>query len=160
MTQSIRVLAILRAMTLAASVSAHAGDRLAVVSKVFGLDKSQVLDIGVNQKFIAIVSGEVVVSDALDATHPLKNLSGTCGGSIEIKDKVHKGGGYCVYVNSVGGKWLLTWDAHPTDPGGSYQLVGTEGNALGWKGAGKWSQGADFPQGRYYQTWSGWVEKP
>jgi hypothetical protein len=45
-------------------------------------------------------------------------------------------------------------------PGGTYRLAGTEGNAIGWKGTGRWGQNIDFPRGRCVQTWLDTVAKP
>jgi hypothetical protein len=146
---------------VSAAMNAQAADRQQVAGTVFGTDKSQSLEVGKQHNFVAIVSSETIVFDALGDDHPLQNLSGTCSGSVETKDGVSKGGGYCIYKNLKGGKWLLTWDV---DAGkgdqGSYRLSGTEGNALGWKGAGTWGQSRDFGEQHYVQRWVGWVEKP
>lgn len=146
------------ACTVAATARAAAAGE--VTSRVFGTDASQTLELGKSHRFITISTDEIVVTDGLDDGHPLKNLSGTCAGSLEVTGSVFKGGGFCVYSNAQGGKWLLNWDIAADGSGGGYRLVGTEGNATGWKGSGRWGQNVEFPRRRYLQTWSGSVEKP
>lgn len=131
-----------------------------VTSRVFGIDKSQVLELDNKRRFSLISTEEIVVTDGLEEGHPLKNLSGSCAGSLEVAGGVYTGGGYCVYSNPQGGKWLLSWAIAADGSGGTYRLTGTDGNAIGWKGAGRWGQNIDFPRGRYVQTWSGTLDKP
>lgn len=145
-----------------AAVAAHAGDRIETRHMVFGIDKSQVIQIGAGDKLLSISTSEIVIADKLADDNPVQNLSGTCGGSVEIRETASKGGGVCVYTNPKGGKWVLTWDAPALSSAtsGTYRLVGTEGNSSGWKGGGTWQQGPDFSESRYVQRWVGWVEKP
>lgn len=152
----------LRAVLLAASLAhspAQAGDRREVVSRVWAWDKSRVVEVDAEHRFHAIVSEEVAVADSLPGTHPFKTLSGTCVGWLEQRPGSRKANGECVYTNPAGGKWQLTWDLNGND-GGTYSVKGIQGNASGWKGAGRWRVEADFSQDRSYQVWIGWIESP
>ena len=144
--------------TLASAV-AQAGERRQVVSRVFAVDKSHDVEVGAEERFSAVFTEEIAITDALADGHPFKTLSGTCVGWTERRGKAEKGNGECVYANSKGGKWQLTWDYDGSD-GGNYRLRGYDGDASGWKGAGRWRLESSHPQGRSYQTWTGWIEAP
>jgi len=148
------------ALACSAVAPVHAAPVAEITSRVFGIDKSQTLELDKTRRYILISTDEIVVTDGLEDGHPLKNLSGTCAGWLEVVGGAYKGGGHCVYSNPQGGKWLLSWDTAADGQGGGYRLAGTEGNATGWKGAGRWGQNIDFPRGRYVQTWSGSIERP
>jgi hypothetical protein len=144
----------------AACVAAQAAGATEFSSRVFAIDKSQTLDLSKSRRYILVSTEEIVVADGLADGHPLKSISGTCAGALERNDGVFKGGGYCVYSNAKGGKWLLTWDIAADGNGGAFQLTGTDGDAFGWKGSGHWGQSVEFSQGRFLEIWSGSVEKP
>jgi hypothetical protein len=151
---------ILALCSLAACFAAQAAGATEFSSRVFGVDKSQVLDLGASRRYILVSTEEIVVADRLPEGHPLKSISGTCAGAVERNGSVRKGGGYCVYSNAKGGKWLVAWDIGADGMGGELQLTGTEGDAAGWKGTGHWGPSVDFSQGRFLDAWTGSVEKP
>jgi hypothetical protein len=144
----------------AACFAAQAAGATEFSSRVFGVDKSQVIELGPSRRYILISTEEIVVTDGLAEGHPLNSISGPCAGAIERNGSVRKGGGYCLYSNAKGGKWLLTWEIAADGKGGAFQLTGTEGDAAGWKGSGRWGPSVEFPQGRFLDAWSGSVEKP
>lgn len=150
-------LAALLLVSSVAHLSVHAGERREVVSRVWALDKSRSVEVDTEHKFYAIVSEEVVLVDSLSGSHPFKKLTGTCVGWLERRPGSRKGNGECVYANPTGGKWQLTWDLD-TDDGGNYSVKGIQGDASGWKGAGRWHIEAEFSQDRSVQTWTGWIE--
>jgi hypothetical protein len=149
-------------LACAASIPAGAGERQPISTVVFGVASMSPLELGTNGLVVTVTSDEIVVSTGLDEAHPLQNISGRCGGSVETKDGVSKGSGFCVYTNAKGGKWTMSFDLVPGHAGdsGTFELFGVEGNAAGWKGSGKWGPTVDFGRNRFVQRWTGWIEKP
>ena len=149
-------------LVCAASLPANAGERQPISTIVFGVANSSPVELGMDGQVVTVTTEEIVVSTALDGSHPLQNMSGRCGGSVETKDGISRGRGFCVYTNPEGGKWTMSFDLGPDHDGasGAFELSGVEGNAAGWKGRGKWGQTVQFGRNRFVQRWTGWIEKP
>jgi hypothetical protein len=145
-----------------ASIPASAGERQPISTIVFGVATTSPIELGTNGQVVTVTTEEIVVSTALDGAHPLQNMSGRCGGSVETKDGISQGRGFCIYTNPQGGKWTMTFDLGPDRDGdsGAFEISGVEGNAAGWKGRGKWGQTVQFGRDRFVQRWTGWIEKP
>jgi hypothetical protein len=145
-----------------ASIPASAGERQPISTIVFGVASTSPIELGTNGQVVTVTTEEIVVSTALDGAHPLQNMSGRCGGSVETKDGISQGRGFCIYTNPQGGKWTMTFYLGPDRDGdsGAFEISGVEGNAAGWKGRGKWGQTVQFGRDRFVQRWTGWIEKP
>lgn len=150
--------ALLLALSLA-PVLAHAGERRDVLSRVWALDRSRVVEADTGHRFLAIISEEAVLADVLPSGHPFKQLEGTCVGWLESRLGFRKGSGDCVFTNPAGGRWQLSWNMD-ADDGGSYTVRGVGGDASGWTGAGRWRTEAEFSADRFTQTWQEWIESP
>ena len=149
-------------LAFAASVAAHAGERQPISTIVFGVATASPIELGTNGQVVTVTTEEIVVSTVPDGMHPLQNMFGRCGGSVETRDGISQGRGFCVYTNREGGKWTMSFNLGPDRDGdsGAFEISGVEGNAAGWKGRGKWGQTVQFGGNRFVQRWTGWIEKP
>ena len=140
-------------LACSASIAASAGERQPISTIVFGIATASPIELGTNGQVVTVTTEEIVVSTALDGAHPLQNMSGRCGGSVETKDGISQGRGFCIYTNPQGGKWTMTFDLGPDRDGdsGAFEISGVEGNAAGWKGRGKWGQTVQFGRNRFVQ---------
>jgi hypothetical protein len=144
--------------------SAQAGEKQQFSSIVFGkqINETKLQLEGANA-YGTFATDEVVISIDLPESHPLQNLSGKCTGVGEKLDGKGKMGGHCVYSNPNGGKFALSFVADPhlkPEWGGSFEMSGIEGNAVGWKASCKWGKTVDFSGERYVQRWLCAAEKP
>ena len=160
MSRHLGVAVTVSVLACATAIPAGAGERQQISSTVFGDVMVTPLELGARHQFVTMTTQEVVVRAGLDEAHPLQNLSGRCGASVEVKEGTAKGGGYCVYTNPKGGKWVMSFNVGPEADSGTFEITGIEGNTSGWKGSGKWGQTVDFGERRFVQRWTGSIERP
>jgi hypothetical protein len=145
------------------TTAAVAGDRLQITGRYGGHSKSEVLELGKNHVLVTVMSeGMGYFVDPPHDRTPMQHAAGPCRGIVEIKEAVASGRGYCVRINPDGGRWLLSWEVAPdTNKGvhGTWQITGVGGNTVGWRGAGTWNPSIETGEGRFVDTFSGWIGK-
>lgn len=145
------------------ALSAQAGEREQFSSIVFGRQVNETrLQLDGTNEYGTFAADEVVIAVDLPDSHPLQNLSGKCAGVGERVEGKGKVGGHCTFTNPGGGKVAVSFVVDPAlkpDWEGSFQLLGLEGSAAGWKASCKWGRTVDFPPDRYVQRWSCSAEK-
>jgi len=142
----------------------QAGEKQSFAGIAFGKQINETkLQLDGKNGYRTFATDEVVVSEDLPESHPLQNLSGKCTGVGEMLDGKGTMGGHCAYSNPNGGKAVLHFVSDPQlAPGwdGTFEMLGIEGNAVGWRANCKFGKTVGFPGDRYVQRWSCIAEKP
>ena len=151
-------------LLLGSATLAVAGERIPIKGTYTAINKTQMVEVGPNHMMFAMhAEGLGYALEGAGANTPMQHSAGPCVGSLEIKDGVANGRGYCTRKSPQGAKWVVTWVANAdVSKGltGTFEIRGVEGPAVGWKGGGTWGPPVDPTPTTYINTFSGYLEKP
>jgi hypothetical protein len=134
-------------LTIAAAATlaiGHSGTALAQAVPVGGCygytDDSEVIEFAEDRVIILVRSDRVL---AEERESPMTGAVGTAFGTIEIRDGTVEGGGYSLYEDRDGDRFLTTWEARGLDEEGRvtgvWTVEGLSGKWVDAEGGGAWT---------------------